>query len=213
MEEKKNPENKCAKLMKKVFKIKYDKDALNIMFNMQYELQKFYGEKRKSVTPDSENKERIKESLYHFNCFIAEIWEFQERLNDNIKTEEEFEELGFEIVDAWHFLMNMFLYLGIRSFDEDLEFYWKYDDCEGNYMETITKIIFDWGKILDELPYKYWKTYENYNFNEKKVRKIGENILKLFFVLCKSFDISREMFFGMYIAKNKENYDRQKRGY
>ena len=208
-----NPENKCVQLVVEAAKVQYDKDALNIMMNMQYELQKFYAEKRGSITPDHTNKDRIKEALYHFNCYVAEIWELQERINNGVKSEEDCIESKFEVIDAWHFFMNMFLYLGIRKFDEDLDFYWASVSGKSDYRLALNCIATEWGHILDELPYKYWKTYENYDFNTKRVEKLMESMLCSFISLCKFANITKEEFYSYYIAKNKENYDRQKRGY
>jgi dimeric dUTPase (all-alpha-NTP-PPase superfamily) len=207
----KNPENKCVQLMIEAAKISYDKDALNIMMNMQYDLQMFYAKKRGSITPDHENKERIKEALYHFNCFVAEIWELEERIHMGKPCEGDMIEIKFEVIDAWHFFMNMFLYLGIRKFDENLEFFWNY--VGSNYDSSLICIVKRWGTILDELPYKYWKTYDNYDFNMKRVEKIAEDMLCAFIQLAKYFEIRKEEFYSYYIAKNKENHERQHRGY
>ena len=211
MSENVNPENKCANL---AIKGQWNDDALNIMMSMQYELQKFYGEKRNSVTPDDENKIRIKESLYHWNCFIAEIWELQERINLQPSTEEDKLELYMELTDCIHFLMNMFLYLGYREFEEKLDFYWSWTSpVEYNYKQGLINMVLMWGRTLDELPYKYWKTYENYEFNTKRVYGYMENMLIHYINICKSFGMTKENFYLFYIAKNEENYSRQKRGY
>jgi soluble cytochrome b562 len=207
----KNPENKCIDLFMDAKKVVYVENALDVMMTMQYDLQKFYATKRNSVTPDDPNEKRIKEALYHFNCFIAEIWELQERINMGKPCETDMIEIKFEVIDAWHFLMNMFLYIGIRKFDDILEYYWNY--VGSDYETGLMCIAKRWGAILDELPYKYWKTYENYNFNEKRVYKIAEDILCAFITLTKYFSIKKEDFYGMYVAKNKENHDRQIRGY
>jgi len=209
----KNPENKCFFLLNKTNEVKYDENALGIMLKMQYELQKFYNEKRGSITPDYPNKERVKESLYHFNCFIAEIWEFDQRTY-NIKNNEDLIELQFELIDAWHFLMNMILYLGYRENDfNNLDFYWNEDMKIIDYKKIIGEISIKWGQILDYLPYKYWKTYSDYDFDKEKVKIIIEIIMKYFFNICKQYKITKEFFYKLYVAKNKENYDRQKRGY
>jgi hypothetical protein len=210
IENKVNFENKCADILRD---FEYEDNALNNMMKLQLNLQLMYGKKRNIITPEYLNELRISESIYYFSCFTAELWEFQERINSQIKNENEKKEALLELVDCWHFLMNIFLYIGIREFNEDLGFYWSYNNHIGYDPRFIAyNIIMCWGKILDELPYKKWKTYDNYDFNKKRVYKIAEDMLCNFVVFCKCYGMTKEMFFSYYICKNKENINRQKEG-
>jgi len=219
-EDKVNPENKCANLFEEV---PFEHDALNIMFGMQNDLQIMYGKKRGSITPDSKDiKLRIKESMYHFNCFVAEYFELMDRFyNDgpNSISPVEKMEMQYEIIDMWHFLMNIFLYLDLNKFDDiDIHDLYplgisveKFDETAMNNIWA--SICFNFGGLLDNLPYKYWKTYDKIEIDIIFVKAMARDIIENFFKLALVFDIDKEKFYSLYVSKNKENFARQKRGY
>lgn len=75
------------------------------------------------------------------------------------------------------------------------------------------------NEALYELPFfKPWKDYSNMTSDEMAValRKYKEEIvdsMHFFMNMMIAIDFQADEFFDMYMAKNKENIERQKRGY
>lgn len=214
--------NKCSHLYKE---LEYNPKALDIMMEMQLALQAMYGQKRGTITPHTEDQfARIKEAIYHFTCFTVEYHEMTEKHNElhYIKGNEEGRlELEFEVIDMWHFLMNIFLYSGIKKFKHNLEFYYgdgkdkqiSYDQEEKESRLWWESICRAYGQYIDQLPYKSWKTYKDPWINMDALEYKAEMLLRNFFGFVRVFGISKEKFYSLYVAKNKENLDRQNRGY
>jgi len=231
MNDKVNPDNKCAQLYKS---IPFNHDALNIMLGMQNDLQIMYGKKRKSTTPETKDAtKRIRESIYHFSCFVTEYFEMWDTIKnakvaidkaeqkDKVELEKKYElEIQYEVIDMWHFLMNVFLYLGVNK----IEKYDMHDLYPLNTKITIayhepaidaywSKLCILYGEMLNNVPYKYWKTYKKIEVDTNMVEEFMKLILALFFNLALIIGIDKEKFYSLYVSKNKENFDRQKRGY
>jgi dimeric dUTPase (all-alpha-NTP-PPase superfamily) len=75
-------------------------------------------------------------------------------------------------------------------------------------------------ELLERLPWKEWKTYSEtqlYDFesDEAKIETLYEyiDVFHFFMNIGLALGIDGEMFEKLYVTKNKENFDRQARGY
>jgi dimeric dUTPase (all-alpha-NTP-PPase superfamily) len=62
-------------------------------------------------------------------------------------------------------------------------------------------------ELLNEVNYKWWKNPKE--INQTAVREELVDILHFYVSLCLSAGVSADDLFDTYLAKNKENYDRQ----
>ena len=101
---------------------------LKTMFEMQESLQNAIGAKRGTICPNTWQKKDVddiyrvmaKESGYYMMSTITELFEMFEQIE---KDNYQYTELvKFELIDAWHFVMNQILYLNIKP-TEELAFY------------------------------------------------------------------------------------------
>lgn len=72
------------------------------------------------------------------------------------------------------------------------------------------------AELIDEVNYKWWKNA--HEVDENAVKEELVDILHFFVSMCLVFDMTADELFGIYINKNKENFDRQagrsdKKGY
>ena len=85
--------------------------ALQTMFNMQEALQNILAAKRGTLAPTNkeDNFKNAVRSGYFMMSTVTEIWEFFDQLKkDNYEITDL---VKYEIIDAWHFVMNQLLYL------------------------------------------------------------------------------------------------------
>src|SRR5574344_1764788 len=101
---------------------------LKTMFEMQESLQNAIGAKRGTICPNTWQKKDVddiyrvmaKESGYYMMSTITELFEMFEQIE---KDNYQYTELvKFELIDAWHFVMNQILYLNVKP-TEELTFY------------------------------------------------------------------------------------------
>lgn len=117
-----NPENKCAQLLNKpVPELKYGEQSLNKMFEMQKSLQERLGYDFNSLTME-QRVAYLKENWIALSDEFSEVlerlpWKPWKKYSPEAKvdwtSEEQKVETQFEIVDAFHFLINMALLVGI----------------------------------------------------------------------------------------------------
>ena len=81
-------------------------------------------------------------------------------------------------------------------------------------------ITTEFSELLERLPFKEWKTYSQEELSgftslEQKLETQYEliDIFHFFLNMCLAMEIDGETFVKLYATKNKENFDRQKRGY
>lgn len=101
------------------------------------------------------------------------------------------------------------------------------DYDKATFMEKVNQITLEYkninlemAELIERLPHKSWKSYSDaqkagFESEEQKLETWFEYIDVIHFVLNVGhlLGISAEDFTRLYIAKNKENFDRQKRGY
>lgn len=198
----------------------YPDNALKVMFDMQESLQNMLGKKRGTLTPDSKENLFIKSgmSIYHLGSVVTELFELDEQMQ---KDNYEITDLSrFELTDAVHFLMNTLLYINLKP-RETLEFY--YDKAVEDYKtgtvgETSIKYligdyIIAFGQIMQQLPYKAWKTYESF---EPKVPytvlyDMVDILMIKFIKLYVALGMKPEDIWKFYYEKNRENFKRQQK--
>ena len=199
----------------------YPANALKVMFDMQESLQNMLGKKRGTLTPDSKENLFVKSgmSIYHLGSVVTELFELDEQMQkDNYEITDD---SRFELTDAVHFLMNTLLYINMKP-RETLEWYYdkaKEDFHAGTIGETsirflIGDYIIAFGQIMQQLPYKAWKTYETY---EPKVPytvlyDMVDTLMVKFIKLYVALGMTPQDIWKFYYEKNRENFKRQKTG-
>lgn len=226
-----NPDNSCAHLIKNV---EYRKDALQFMFNMQRNLQEYIAGKKGGIIPGKGDfRDEIDLAIYYFGCTTTEFFEFGERLNDfgwdwvAIDPDEKLE-IQYEYIDMWHFIMNQFLHTGLTELDITLALdevyngkvssvsqYYKQSDLLDTTEKFWSSFSYIWGKYVNNLPYKKWKTYEDdamSRVDKTEQIKMAELMIYDFIKFGKTIDIDPEHFYNLYVSKNEENISRQEEG-
>ena len=203
----------------------YDKaNAMNIMFDMQESLQNAIGAKRGTLCPNTWNSDipdkyrtMAIESGYYMMSTVTELFEFFEQYKkDNFQ----FTDLvKFELIDAWHFVMNQLLYMNIKP-TQTVE--WFYEKAKEN-LEQVTFVNHDlyhivggvvetMGEIYQNSSYKKWKTYETPKEDPLKLQVLAEAFLLKFFELFVVTGMKPEDIWKFYYEKNAENFKRQEKG-
>lgn len=198
----------------------YPANALKVMFDMQESLQNMLGKKRGTLTPDSKENLFVKSgmSIYHLGSVVTELFELDEQMQkDNYEITDA---SRFELTDAVHFLMNTLLYINMKP-RETLEWYYdkaKEDFHAGTIGETsirflIGDYIIAFGQIMQQLPYKAWKTYESF---EPKVPytvlyDMVDTLMIKFIKLYVALGMKPEDIWKFYYEKNRENFKRQQK--
>lgn len=201
-----------------------EKTALATMFDMQESLQNMLNAKRNTISPDYWNKDipdkhrtMAIQSGYYMLSTVTEIFEFFEQLE---KDHGEFTDLvKFELIDAWHFLMNQLLYLNIKPnhdikwfYDKASENYAKRDLFERNLHEIVGELAEAMGEVYQNTSYKTWKTYIEPKEDPLKLAVLCEAVLVKFFELFIGINMKPEDIWKFYYEKNKENFHRQESG-
>lgn len=203
----------------------YDKaNAMNIMFDMQESLQNAIGAKRGTLCPNTWNSDipdkyrtMAIESGYYMMSTVTELFEFFEQYK---KDNYQFTDLvKFELIDAWHFVMNQLLYMNIKP-TQTVE--WFYSKAKEN-LEQVTFVNHDlyhivggvvetMGEIYQNSSYKKWKTYDKPKEDPLKLQVLAENFLLKFFELFVVTGMKPEDIWKFYYEKNAENFKRQEKG-
>ena len=96
-----------------------------------------------------------------------------------------------------------------------------------SFKERVDSISIQWRnmnmemqELLERLPWKEWKTYSddqlsNFESEKVKIETYYEyiDVFHFFMNIGLALGIDGDMFEKLYVTKNKENFDRQKRGY
>lgn len=224
----------CAQLYQD---IPYRADALSYMYDMQLNLQNAVAEKQ-HIEKDSWNKDNMyinsNKIAYHLSCFITEYWEFVEAKekyiemvnhSENFSDEElnkQLLELKYEIIDQYHFLMNMLIFgriptsifynITLTDIFRNIKNY-PSDFPSENENTAITALIAKLGEYLNKFPYKTWKiqryTAEQLANPPDNLEEIVQEIIRLFFNFCIFWIADEKEFWSLYYTKNLENIERQ----
>lgn len=167
---------------------------------------------------------------YFLSCLITEYWEFEEAkdlyfsmLNspDDHSDDElnkQLLELKYEIIDQFHFLMNMLIYGRIsldflKGWDLKEEFLRSKEYESNSEDKSICTFMSSLGEYLNKFPYKTWKkqryTQEQLNTLPNEIEKYVVNILRSFFNFVQYWIEDEKEFWSLYYTKNLENIERQ----
>ena len=122
-------------------------------------------------------------------------------------------------------MFEMQLELQDRLADKGRALYYK--SPHTSFRDRVNDITTQWrnmnlemAELLERLPYKEWKTYSteqkvNFLNNEHKLETFYEyiDVFHFFLNVGLALGIDGPTFKKLYATKNKENFDRQKRGY
>ena len=203
----------------------YDKaNAMNIMFDMQESLQNAIGAKRGTLCPNTWNSDipdkyrtMAIESGYYMMSTVTELFEFFEQWKkDNFQ----FTDLvKFELIDAWHFVMNQLLYMNIKPTQTAEGFYEKAKEnleqvtfVNHDLYHIVGGVVETMGEIYQNSSYKKWKTYDKPKEDPLKLQVLAENFLLKFFELFVVSGMKPEDIWKFYYEKNAENFKRQEKG-
>lgn len=202
------------------FPKEYDeKTALNTMFTMQEALQNILAKKRGSLAPtnDEDNFKNAVRSGYFMMSTVTEIWEFFDQLEkDNFEVTDL---VKYEIIDAWHFVMNQLLYLKYKP-QNTLQFYYDkaIEDTKTGTIGTndlhylVGEFIEAVGELYQNTSYKDWKTYKEWKEDPLKIHELGDIMLIKFFKIFVNIRLTPDQVYQFYYNKNIENVERQKVG-
>jgi dimeric dUTPase (all-alpha-NTP-PPase superfamily) len=97
------------------------------------------------------------------------------------------------------------------------------DYIEASTEELVKDITIQWrnltlefAELLERLPYKEWKTYNRYELTYEEKLEVWYEYIDMFHFFLNiglALGIDGVAFERLYITKNKENFDRQTRGY
>ena len=88
-----------------------------------------------------------------------------------------------------------------------------YDDKVKWTKEFILCIQQELAELTEQLPWKHWKDYSEYKVNETELKYEIIDILHFFLSLCLVWGMDAEEIFRYYFSKNKQNFERQEKGY
>lgn len=197
-------------------------NKLNLILEVQRTTQLFNAKKRDTiVSPDDEDQlKKLNAALYYWNCSTVEYFELMEKTTDpKIKLED----LQEEAIDILHFLLSQLIYIGFPEFYSD-DYYFSDENVRTENNNEImgrnithhwTGVSYLWGKIVNQLPYKNWKTYDEiyvYLQAHDTAYHDCNLLMKRFIYLCYELQMDSEKIIETYMAKNKINIERQQKG-
>lgn len=215
-------ESHCAEMLNS-----YQFESKNPVREM-YLRQKLYQESvaiKNNTTLDNlvGNVERCFYWLSCLNIELLEMIDWYKAAVDLKKTHESDEkiqeivlEAQFEYIDAYHFLMNFFIYSNVD--DVDVDFFKVYGDIENTDIfndaffdklyEKIGRFNMHLAEQVNQTDFKTWKKRSPvYTFD-----KNSKDLFTEFFKLGTFLNISKQHFYNLYRSKLEENHRRQSRG-
>ena len=193
--------------------------ALQTMFNMQEALQNILAAKRGTLAPTNkeDNFKNAVRSGYFMMSTVTEIWEFFDQLKkDNYEITDL---VKYEIIDAWHFVMNQLLYLKYKpTFTLPQLYDFAIADLKTGTIGTsdlhylVGEFIEAVGELYQNSSYKDWKTYKEWKEDPLKIKELGDIMLIKFFKIFVAINLTPDQIYQFYYNKNIENVERQKVG-
>ena len=171
--------------------------ALQTMFNMQEALQNILAAKRGTLAPTNkeDNFKNAVRSGYFMMSTVTEIWEFFDQLKkDNYEVTDL---VKYEIIDAWHFVMNQLLYLKYKpTFTLPQLYDFAIADLKTGTIGTfdlhylIGEFIEAVGELYQNSSYKDWKTYKEWKEDPLKIKELGDTMLIKFFKIFVAINLT-----------------------
>lgn len=201
-------------------------DLLETMYKKQHSLQCYMHEKRGLCMPPALDAsyithEHVLAAIYFSSCVNIEWLELQEAYEDYLYAEQN-QTLDVdilkakaleELVDAWHFIMSVFVFLGLK-----IEYVVKLKHFnifgEGSLAEYVGGTALSISSALSSAPYKTWKDQDStreldQEYQEMLFSKLAvcyNNVLD--FAVC-NLDSNHSDFVSTYLKKNELNFKRQ----
>lgn len=215
-------ESHCAEMLNS-----YQFESKNPVREMYFR-QKLYQESvaiKNNTTLDNLTG-NVEQAFYWLECVNIELleminWykaavELKKSQENDQKIQEVLLEAQFEYIDAYHFLMNFFIYSNVD--DLDVDFFKSYDDIEdtdifdesffNKLYEKIGRFNMSLSEQVNQTDFKTWKKRNPvYTFD-----KNSKELFIEFFKLGSFLNISQKHFYNLYRSKLEENYRRQSRG-
>ena len=208
------------------FDIEITPELLTKMYDKQYELQCYMKEKRGlTQPPDSSSNfithEHVLAAIYFSSCVNIEWFELQEAYQDYLKAAELYaldanelrQKALEELVDVWHFLLSVFIFLGLKPENVAKLTHFRIGGLN-SLAEYAGDTALAISSVLSEAPYKTWKDQDNKRVLDKEYQEL----LFAKFSICYndvldfalySLDSSYEEFVDAYLRKNALNFQRQ----
>lgn len=185
----------------------------DMMFAMQYGLQ----ERLKQLPPEPRDwQHAASKCVYWAHCVRAETVELIEWL-DKRESEAWLKELQMEAIDIVHFVFNIGLEIGIQQIDivaYELGYNHNQWTINVNRIKAAATLLSDnIVKLIDQLPWKTWKTYEGLKLDSDLIKMCYQQVFSACLLLCNACELDRQAIIDMYYAKNKVNHQRQDNGY
>lgn len=154
--------------------------------------------------------------IYWGHCVRAETVELLEWL-DKQDAEAWLKELKMEAIDIVHFVFNIGIELGIAPEDIlALELGYTHNKwtINNNRLKAAATLLNDnIVKLIDQLPWKTWKTYTDSVVSLGFLQACYQQVLTACLLLCNACELEKQGIIDMYYAKNKVNHQRQDNGY
>lgn len=203
-------------------------DTLKLMYNKQYELQKYMVVKRGLQEPPATNAsfithEHVLAAIYFASCVNIEWMELDEAYRHYVEMQAfstDSEALTLlrvkaleELIDVWHFLLSVFIFLGLKEHHVERLQHFSLGGIS-SLSEYAGETAIAISTVLASAPYKTWKDQDNTKVITKdyeellfsKMSVCFNNILD--FAEC-CLDSDYEEFVKVYLAKNDLNFRRQ----
>lgn len=209
-----NHGNICADI--KVKEILAERPILH-MYELQQLLQTRLGKQYNSEDSFEDISLKV---IYWRQCIHSECDELLEWL-DGPQKDLEYQEIEMEIIDVLHFVFNIGIVMGIgaHSLDRILKPYVDAHDTLvdmtllGSPQHYICSMSGKLTKLIDLLPWKSWKTYDDPVPELAPLMEAYANVIQANFELAAFHGLTMERIVSVYCAKNAENHRRQDNGY
>nr|DAD80524.1 MAG TPA: dUTPase [Siphoviridae sp. ctYh54] len=196
------------------------------MYHKQYELQLYMKEKRGLTLPPAAEShsithEHVLAAIYFSSCVNIEWMELYESYQAYLKAAELYAldaddlraEALEELVDVWHFVLSVFIFLGLKEHHVSKLSHFKIGGVN-SLAEYAGDTALAISSVLAKAPYKTWKDQDNI----KELDKDYETLLFTAFSKCYNnildfalfaLDSSYSEFVDAYLRKNALNFRRQ----
>jgi len=204
-----NPTNECNDLRIENLAAEFPCTA---MLRLQQNLQ----ERLQTPMDPTENLHKISQRVIFWrHCLQDELSEVHDWVP--FTSEAMLKEAKMEIIDAWHFMNNIALELGVTGEEIDAELVSHIPVRNRTILEHEASVSTALRRLFDTLPWKTWKTYSEASLAAHQAqRTFAKPLTQVFLTLLQYaafFEMDLAEVHSYYAAKHLENHARQDRGY
>ena len=201
-------------------------ELLETMYKKQHALQCYMNEKRGLCMPpaldaDYITHDHVLAAIYFSSCVNIEWMELREAYelylyaeqNQTLDVNTLKDKALEELVDAWHFILSVFIFLGLKiDYVKKLGHYAIFD--EASLSEYVGSTAISISEALSCAPYKTWK-------DQSSVKQLDDSYQEMLFsklAVCYNnvldfalynLDSNHKDFVSTYLRKNELNFKRQ----